>query len=96
MLLSKKQQIGNVRLIRRKEVQDKTGLGASSIYAMMAQGKFPKAVNISKRRVAWIESDIDFWIAECIAHNKQAVKRYGKKVSHNIDEIVDSLQLKLF
>ena len=34
MTLSKSQQNENVRLIRRKEVQDKTGLGASSIYAM--------------------------------------------------------------
>lgn len=53
--------------MRRKEVQAKTGLGASSIYAMMQQGTFPKAVNISERRVAWIESDVDSWIAERIA-----------------------------
>ena len=66
MTLSKNQQIENRRLIRRKEVQEKTGLGASSIYAMMKQGKFPKAVNISERRVAWIESDVDSWIAERI------------------------------
>ncbi len=96
MTLSKNQQIENQRFIRRKEVQAKTGLGASSIYAMMKQGKFPKAITLSERRVAWVESDIDFWIAERIAHNKQAVKRYGKKVSHNIDETLDSLQLKLF
>ena len=67
---SKNQQTENNRLIRRKEVQAKTGLGASSIYAMMKQGKFPKAINISERRVAWIESDIDSWIAERItSHN---------------------------
>ena len=100
MTLSKNQQIENQRLIRRQEVQAKTGLGASSIYAMMKQGKFPKAITLSERRVAWVESDIDFWIAERIAHNKQAVKRYGKKVKlhlrHNIDGVVDSLQLKLF
>ena len=34
---SKNQQTENNRLIRRKEVQAKTGLGASSIYAMMKQ-----------------------------------------------------------
>lgn len=67
MTLSKNQQIENQRLIRRKAVQSKTGLGASSIYAEMAKGKFPKAVQISERRVAWIESEIDDWIAERIA-----------------------------
>lgn len=73
MTLSKEQKIENLRLIRRKEVQAKTGLGASSIYAMMQQGKFPKAVNISERRVAWIESDVDQWINERIASHKAAI-----------------------
>lgn len=69
MLTSKNQQIENRRLIRRKEVQAKTGLGASSIYAMMKQGKFPKAITLSERRVAWIESDVDQWIAERIVQS---------------------------
>lgn len=58
------------RLIRRKEVQTKTGLGASSIYAMMKSGEFPLCLNLSERRVAWIESDINQWIANRIAEHK--------------------------
>ena len=73
MTLSKNQQIENQRLIRRQEVQAKTGLGASSIYAMMKQGKFPKAITLSERRVAWIESDVDQWISERIASHKAAI-----------------------
>lgn len=67
MNLSKKQPNDNLRLIRRKEVQSKTGLGASSIYAEMAKGLFPKPIQLSERRVAWVESEIDTWIAERIA-----------------------------
>jgi len=70
MTLSKSQQTENNRLIRRKEVQDRTGLGASSIYAMMKIGKFPKCLNLSERRVAWLESDIDSWIAERVAEHQ--------------------------
>lgn len=70
MTLSKSQKIENNRLIRRKEVQDKTGLGASSIYAMMKIGKFPKCLNLSERRVAWLESDVDNWIAERVAEHQ--------------------------
>ena len=73
MTTSKEQQNENIRLIRRKEVQSKTGLGASSIYAMMQQGTFPKAVSISERRVAWIESDVDQWISERIASHKASI-----------------------
>ena len=70
MTLSKVRQTENVSLIRRKEVQAKTGLGASSIYAMMKSGEFPQCLNLSERRVAWIESDIDKWIAERVANHR--------------------------
>ena len=73
MTTSENNQTVAQRLIRRKEVQIKTGLGTSSIYAMMKQGKFPKAVNISERRVAWIESDVDSWIAERISSHKASI-----------------------
>lgn len=61
------------RLIRRKEVQAKTGLGVSSIYALMKVGKFPQSLNISERRVAWIEAEIDQWIVERIAIHKATI-----------------------
>lgn len=48
-------------LIRRKEVQAITELGASSIYAMMKNGEFPLCPNLSERRVAWIEYDVNQW-----------------------------------
>ncbi|MEG2158176.1 MAG: AlpA family transcriptional regulator [Bacteroidaceae bacterium] len=69
MNISKEQQAVNQRLIRRKEVQTKTGLGASSIYAMMKLGTFPKCLKLSERRVAWIESDVDQWIVDRIAQH---------------------------
>lgn len=69
MTISKSNQ-SEPRLIRRKEVQTKTGLGASSIYAMMKSGEFPLCLNLSERRVAWIESDINQWIANRIAQHK--------------------------
>jgi len=73
MNLSKNQQIESKRLIRRKEVQSKTGLGASSIYALMKKDKFPKAITLSERRVAWLESDVDQWISERIAITEASI-----------------------
>lgn len=77
MTTSKNQQNENQRLIRRKEVQAKTGLGASSIYAMMKSGEFPQCLNLSERRVAWIESDIDLWISERIKSHKATIAMMG-------------------
>lgn len=70
MSLTENQNIKSIRLIRRKEVQSKTGLGASSIYALMNQGEFPKPITLSVRRVAWVESDVDQWIAKRISKHQ--------------------------
>ncbi|WP_239806620.1 helix-turn-helix transcriptional regulator [Croceicoccus hydrothermalis] len=51
------------RLIRIKEVQYRTGLGRSTIYRWMNQGKFPKSVRLGSFLVAWHEDEIESWIA---------------------------------
>lgn len=61
----------SIRLIRRKEVQLRTGLGASSIYALMQKNQFPKPVTLSIRRVAWVESDIEEWILNRITQKQK-------------------------
>lgn len=52
------------RLIRLKEVQHRVGLGRSTIYRWMAEGKFPKRVQLGGYAVAWTVEEIDQWIAE--------------------------------
>ena len=69
-MTSSKNQQTEQRLIRRKEVQTKMGLGASSIYAMMKSGEFLLYQNLSKRRVALVESEVNQWIANRIAQYK--------------------------
>ena len=51
--------------LRRKQVEQITGLSRSSIYAMMAEGRFPKQRKIGRRAVAWLKDDIDNWINDC-------------------------------
>lgn len=52
------------KLIRLPVVEDRTGLGKSSVYAKVKDGTFPAPVRLSARAVAWRESDIDRWISE--------------------------------
>jgi prophage regulatory protein len=49
-------------LLRRSGVEILTGLSRSSIYAKMADGTFPRPVQIGTRSVAWRSSDIDDWM----------------------------------
>ncbi|WP_186211120.1 AlpA family transcriptional regulator [Burkholderia gladioli] len=53
-----------MKALRMKEVVEKVGLGESTLYRMIADGKFPKPFEIVPKRNAWLEEDIDAWIAE--------------------------------
>ena len=50
------------RLLRRREVEEITGLGRSSIYKYMKDGKFPQRVLVGPNAVRWKASDIAAWV----------------------------------
>ena len=54
-----------LKVLRRSEVQLRTGLPCSSLYALMAQGAFPQPIQLSVNRVGWLEHEINDWIAQC-------------------------------
>jgi len=60
------------RLIRRPEVERRTGLKRSAIYSRMMDGRFPRPVRLSATAVAWIESEIDAWIEAQIEASRAA------------------------
>lgn len=51
-----------IRILRRRDVQDITGLSRSTIYAMMQAGTFPKPIPLGLRAVGWAESEITAWL----------------------------------
>ena len=46
-------------ILRRKQVQAKTGLPRSTMYLEIQQGRFPKPVPLGERSVGWVEDEID-------------------------------------
>lgn len=52
------------RLIRIDEVCQRVGLGKSTVYVMMRDGRFPKPYKISFGAVRWSEEEIAAWIAD--------------------------------
>jgi len=52
----------NERLLRRPEVSALTGLPKSSLYAAFRKGEFPAPIRLTKRTVAWRESEIRAFI----------------------------------
>ena len=49
-------------LLRRPEVEARTGLSRSTLYDWMKRGEFPQPVKLGTRLVAWKESDVTAWL----------------------------------
>lgn len=46
------------KIYRRPDVESLVGLSRSTIYAMIADGSFPKPIKLGKRAVGWRQSDV--------------------------------------
>ncbi|MDR3792997.1 MAG: AlpA family transcriptional regulator [Terracidiphilus sp.] len=62
------------KFLRLAEVRNRVPYSRSTIYQLIAQGKFPKPISLGARAVAWLESDIDEWITSRIGKKKAAVQ----------------------
>lgn len=57
-----------VTILRRKQVQARTGLPVSTMYSMMDKNSpyydrtFPTQIHLSASSVGWIESEVEAWI----------------------------------
>ena len=50
------------RLLKRREVEEITGLSRSTIYRMVKTGQFPQPVRVGPKAVRWRLSDIIAWL----------------------------------
>lgn len=59
-------------ILRRKQVETRTGLGRSSIYDYIKAGRFPHPIRIGDRAVGWLESEIDAWLTAQVERSRKA------------------------
>jgi prophage regulatory protein len=60
------------RLLRLHDVVRSVALGKTAIWDRVRAGRFPKPVRIGVRAVAWLESEVQAWIAARIAARDDA------------------------
>lgn len=58
-------------MLKLGEVIRRTGLSRSTIYKRANEGQFPQQVKIGIRSAAWLESEINDYITECVATHRQ-------------------------
>jgi prophage regulatory protein len=61
-------------ILRRKQVEARTGLSRSTIYLRVSEGTFPRPVSLGARAVGWIESEVSGWLVSRIAASREAAQ----------------------
>lgn len=54
-------------ILRRREVEARTGLGCSTIYDGIKAGTFPAPIQLGPKSVGWVEAEIVAWLAARVA-----------------------------
>jgi len=59
-------------ILRRKQVEARTGLSRSTIYAKMADPNsgFPPAVRLGARSVGWVAAEVEAWLESRVAASR--------------------------
>jgi prophage regulatory protein len=57
-------------ILRRKQVELRTGLSRSTIYLRVREGSFPRPINLGGRAVGWVNTDIDQWVEQQIERSR--------------------------
>lgn len=68
-------------ILRRKQVEQRTGLCRSAIYQGVKDGSFPKPILLTgKRAVGWLERDIDLWIKKRVSLSRKTIREQTRPV----------------
>jgi prophage regulatory protein len=68
-------------ILRRKQVEARTGLSRSTIYAKLRRNPkrpadfdptFPRPISVGAKAVGWIESELDTWLIAQINKSRMA------------------------
>ena len=59
-------------LLRLPDVRRATGLARSTIYALVADGRFPAPIKLGERATAWVSGEVEDWIKQRIVESRKA------------------------
>lgn len=51
-----------MKILRLNDVKEMTKMSRSTIYALCANNRFPKQINLTERSIGWIEDEIQEWL----------------------------------
>ena len=64
-----------ISILRRRQVEEETGLPRASIYEKIKRGEFPRPVPLGSRSVGWVSTEISEWVESRIKARPSKVVR---------------------
>lgn len=61
----------NSKILRMRDVKERTTLSETTIYRRIAENTFPRQIRLGANSVGWFESDIEDWLAACVSSSEQ-------------------------
>lgn len=61
-----------ISILRRKQVESRTGLSRSTIYERIKRGAFPTPISLGAKAVGWIEAEVETWLSEQVSMSRIA------------------------
>jgi prophage regulatory protein len=62
------------RLLTKRDLRRIIPYTPQHILRLEKQGKFPRRIQVGPNRVAWLESEVDAWVAERVAERDKFVR----------------------
>lgn len=75
------QERAEIRILRRRQVEARTGLSRSTIYAKLRHNPkrpgdydatFPRPISVGAKAVGWLSHEIDAWLTAQIEKSRKA------------------------
>ena len=71
------------KFLRLTEVKFRVGLAESTLYAKVARKEFPAPVKIGPRASAWLEEEIEKWMADRVAASRGATSAQSRRAGRS-------------
>jgi len=68
---SRQDQRAATKFLRLKQIIERYNISASSIWAMVKSGKFPKPIKLSENCTGWIEGETEEWAQSRISNSRK-------------------------
>ena len=69
-----------MRMLRKPELLQKVPLNYKSIWELEKDGKFPSRRLLGPRTVAWVESEVDEWLASRPLAQTSEAERFPRRI----------------